>query len=692
MKLLTPSINVKAKKIESIVKHLCDQEEILYASKVQFNFPPTRNLPAQTGYVVLTSGFIYLFTKSSKFANVEELICLFNCSEIKFINDKGKGSKAAVLVKVLPDQSLFTIFDGKKMDVFFEYLTYSINLISSNVTSQINVPKLSPPIQMKFFPASYAIYQRALYYIHYDMKQQKIPQTTIDGVSYFSNPQIYNRGQLLIDSTFHPGNYSAYYAKSIGLDSRIFKVIFQDFCDDFMNFFEYLLNNSTKIQQIKFSDYNTSAPVFNFQNVPRSSITIYEFFNSSFYLLENFMNGCLSCIHNISDIKLSTLAMQQADLINVFDNLNKIRCFSNLTSFGLFNMQFGQFPFEVFKEFLGLHSKLESLYFSSIDVDGSVLLTEIGKCQTDIHQLHLNHLNFDNPLTIQENDQPVLLLPKNIVLVDFSYSKFKNLTFKPILELLTSTLPNRELASSDLMVDFSHLEPRENTFVNSFKGIDQTKCQPNIADFNWSGNNLSVDLFNFLTTQKKIHFISMNDIKVDKCRNFFMSLSKFIKETPIVGIELGSNNFTAEFVVPFLSICQEMRKLQHFYFQCGPEQNEIADKLAELFASLPNLKEVSVNMPNLSKETYLKLANSIAGNKSILACNFMNYENDKKDMKRTEIAQALKTFNNLKVPSSMSQRAAFLISNGSTSFSLASTIETKCHKLDHIDLGFDESD
>lgn len=386
MKCFTPSINVKPKKIETIVRYLCDQEEILYASKVQFNFPPSRSLPAQTGYVVLTCGFIYLFTKNSKtLLQIEERICVFNCSEIKFINDKGKANKAAILIKTLPDQNLFTIFDGKKMDLFFELLTYSVNLISNNLTTQINVPHLNPPLQMKFFPVSYAIYKRALYYIHYDMKQQKISTTTLENSSYFKNSKIYNKGQLLIDSSFHPGNYSSYFAKAIGHDSRIFKVVFQDFCDDFMNFFEALLNNASTIQQIKFSDYNLSAPVFNFENIPRSSISIYEFFNSSFYLLENFMNGCLGCVHNITDIKLLSLSMQQADLINVFDNLNKIKCFSNLKSFGIFNMEFGQFPFEVFKEFLSLHSKLESLYFSSIDIDGSVMLTEICQSQTDIN-------------------------------------------------------------------------------------------------------------------------------------------------------------------------------------------------------------------------------------------------------------------------------------------------------------------
>ena len=68
----------------------------------------------------------------------------------------------------------------------------------------------------------------------------------------------------------------------------------------------------------------------------------------------------------------------------------------------------------------------------------------------------------------------------------------------------------------------------------------------------------------------------------------------------------------------------------------------------------------------------------------------MNYDNDKKDMKKVELLNILKAFQNLRVPSSMSQRAAFLISNKSTSFSLASTIEMKCHKVDHVDLGVED--
>lgn len=689
MQYFTPFIGIKAKKIESISKHLCDQEEILYASKIHFNFPPSRNLPAQTGYVILTCGFIYLFTKDAKEIKLEERICLFNCQEIKFINEKGKNSKAAVLIKTLPDQNLFTIFDGKKMEILYEYLTQCIHLISNGLTSQINIPKLTPAIQLEYLPIPYAIFRRALYFIHIDMKQQKLPQTTIDGASYFNNPKIYHQGQLLIDSSFHPGNYTFYFAKAIGLDSRIYKIIFQEFCDDFMNFFEALLMHASKIQQIKFSDYITSAPVFNFERINRSNTATYEFFNSSFYLLENFMNGCISYNRNITDIKLSSLAMQQADLINVFDNLNKIKCFNNLSSFGLFNMQFGQFPFEVFKEFLSLHPKLESLYFNAIDVEGSTLLSEICSSQTDIHQLHLNQLNFDNPLNLKEGEnegQIITSLPKNLVLADFSHSKFKNITLKPLLELLTSQFPNREFASTDLMVNMSYLQPRENTFVNTFKGLDHTKCQPNIADLNWSGNNLSLELFSFLSTQKKLHFLSLMDIHIDKPKNFFQSLTKLIKETPIIGIDLGSSFFSPEFIIPFFATCSEMRKLQHFFFHCQPEQNEIAEKLADMFSMLTNLKEVAVNISKLNKETYLKLANSIVQNKSIVACNLMNYDNDKKDLKRVDLANIAIALQNMRTVSLMEQRAAILIANKSTSFSLASTIEAKCNKLDHVDL------
>ena len=122
---------------------------------------------------------------------LQQRICLFNCDEILFNNEKGKNVKPSVSIKTLPDLNVFTILDGKKMDLFYEYITYAIFIISNGVTSQIKVPKTYPPIQNFSYTVPFAIYKRSLYFIHYDMKTQKIPRTLIEGVNYFNDTNIY---------------------------------------------------------------------------------------------------------------------------------------------------------------------------------------------------------------------------------------------------------------------------------------------------------------------------------------------------------------------------------------------------------------------------------------------------------------------------------------------------------------------
>lgn len=652
MKPISPFITIKPKKMELISNFLCDQEEVLYASKTQFNFPPIRNLPAQKGYLILTYGFIYLFTKENKEPKLQEQICVFNCQEIKFINEKGKNIKSAILIKTDSEQNLFTIFNGKKMESFYESLIFSIFIITSGSSAHFTLPNLIPTIPLKSFPVQFCILKRSLYYIHSDMKKQNIPKTAIEAATYFDNPSIYFRGQLLIDSNFHPNNFSNYYGKAIGIEPQLYVVVFSNFNDDFNNFLESILENSKRINQIKFSEYISSAPVFNIEKVTKTNIATFQFVNSNFFLVENFLNGCLNCQCHIKNIKLNSIQMQESDLINTLDNLNKTKCFDNLTSFKLVNMKFGQFPFEVFNQFLQLHKSLKLLTISNIDIDGTAILSEICKAQPNIYELHLNQLNFESPLNFSE-DQNFVSLPQNIVLLDFSHSRFKNLSLKPIFEFVTS--PN--INASKLMLNMSNLEPKDNTFVNTFKSLDMQKCQSNIVDFNWSGNHISADLFSFISSQKQIQYLSLNELNIERQGNFFSHLLKALSGLNIVGFEIGCSTFTPEFINPFLMALKEFESLQHFGFRCQPEQNEIAEKVAELISSLSNLKEVIVDMQKLSPDAYFKVASAVAYNKSIAACSFMNCEVDKKDPKLMEISIVLKTIQSMKIPSTMEQRA-----------------------------------
>lgn len=653
---ITPLITIKNKKIESASRYLCNQEEIIYASKAQLNYSSNLNLPDEICYVILTYGFIYLFIKEDKELKLKQQICTLSCQDIQFDNGKENDNQPSISFMINSDQNVFTILSASNMDTLYQYIYFTIFIISGGLYSHFNLPKLSPQIPMKFFSIQFCVFKRSLYFIHLDMKQDKIPNSEIDGSSYFNDPKNYYMRQILINPNFHPGTFGDYYGKAIGYEPRLSVIVFSNFNEEFTTILESILINARSIHHIKFTDYNTIAPPFNFEKVPQTSIEKFQFTNSDFSLVENFMNGLINSKIEIMKIKLASIKMQQTDLLNFFDDLNKISCFNNLLSFGLFDLEnehFGEFPMSVFSQFLKAHKKLESVFLSNLSVDGSAVLSEICKSTTTLYEIHLNRLNFDQPLS---NEGNAVRLPVNLILADFSQSKFKKATLQSLLELLTS-----DSEASGLKVNLSFIEPHENTFINAYKALLQANCLPSISEVNWSGNNLSPDLFKFFGTQSHLKHMTLMNLNIQKQGPFFNLFTQVVKKSGITGLEIGSDTFDPEFVVPFIESLKSKEELEQFHFHCQPGQIKIGLAISELIESHPNLKDVVVDIKSLQPDVFLKIGNAIVSSASIERCSLTRCDVGKENPKFGLIVTVMKKILKLKPPSSIEQRTIDLI-------------------------------
>lgn len=659
-KLTDAIILIKQKKLGFVHEYLCDLEDIIYASKIQLNMEP--NFVNQNADLILTYGFIYIFIKESKKPKLIKQINLFQCQDIK-LDNSNDPINANITIKINQNTSHdFIKFSKRKIKKakirdLYNKISYAVCIISNNLSAPFAIPNFDPPAPIKPLLTNEVLYRRSLYFIYCDIKEGKRAKSNLEGCKYFNDQQIIQDHNLIIRSSFHPGDFSNYYGKAINYESQISKVVFDNFNDSKMtDLIESIISPLETAPAICFSGYKIYSPAFNFEKVTKLLEAI-EFSDSNFNVVKNFIRGCRNYSYDIKKIDISSLLIQPPDLAGIFDDINKTNCFNNLESFSLSNMKLGSFPFESFENFLNSQEKLESLTISKIDVDGSKLLHVICKSEPQIYELHLNYLDFQTPLQFEDNDD-IIGLPYNLTLIDFSHSKFssKSNSLKPVLELLTSS----SIMNTIYMVDMSYLEPFKNTFENVFKSLDLNKIRPNIGDFNYSGNMLCTNFFDFVLTQKKLQILSLNECRVKfQDKMYFAVLNLFKELKNLIGIEFGFEQTNPNLIEPFLASCKEFKQIEHFYFNCQEGQDKIAINIAELISSLPNIKEVSLNMPKLSIEAYLKLIGSICNSKSILACNFCRCEEKSENV--TKLHNTLQS-RNLKKSTTMSERASLLIS------------------------------
>lgn len=663
-------INKIPKKISTLfAQNSCNLENPFCTIKAQIELPSNFK-QSQDGFVILTFGYIYFLIKNKKNYQINESIDLLNCQVVTF-DEKAKFIK----IKTNQNQNYCIHSKTSVLPTFYDYMFHIINIINCGTHS------FNPQPQPRTFSVPYLIFSRSLYFIHSDMKKKIIPDEKIIGVDYFNDKKNYFNEILKINYSFKSSKYDLYYAKAIATEPRINKIEFQNFNHLNNNFLELIINNAPNVQEIIFNEYKSNQQTFNFKQLTENVNQQFSFVKSHSSIFSNFLNSLESIQTNIKSIQISSLDIQKSDLITFFDRMNKIKAFKNLTSFALSDIIFPDFPIDQFTEFLCMHEKLETLSLSKINEDGTKLFSAICECEPLICAIHMNEIVFSTQMISDEEDKKIFM-PPNLVFVDLSRSKFIKDSLQSILKLLVSYCMKQNFLS----VNLSYLDPPTNKWIKTFESIDLKKCNPNIIDFDWSGNCISHQLLDFILTQKGLKFLSLIDINLQNPKNFFEFFSKQLIPNMqcIIGIDIGSKYFDKEFLINFFHYCQNLKKLEHFYYKSEKEQNDVVDALSNLILSLPNLKEVSVELPELNQVTYLKLANSIIANKSILAANLTDIIfNKKKEPKSAKIESALKSIHNLKVPSTINIRADSLISiqkkvQENSIFDLATTINTKC--------------
>ena len=293
---------------------LGDLEEVIFSSKINIEFPASRNSSSPNkAYIILTHGFIYIFSKNHKKTfKMEEIIDLIKCEEIKLIDqieddkakdeehdknkdknkdkskgkdknkDKGKDKDKSkekeknkdklktrcMTIKTTKYQECFTLLYTKGKIDLFEEISRVVFILSNGTSSEKQNPILDPMIPIRNSPISHLIYRRCLYYIHSDMKDQKIsPQMTIEGAKYFDNNLIYNKSQLTINNNFNPGQFSSYYARAICSVPQVETISLQNFNHSVSEFVESILTSKSSIKIVAFQNYATEAPSFHFNKI-----------------------------------------------------------------------------------------------------------------------------------------------------------------------------------------------------------------------------------------------------------------------------------------------------------------------------------------------------------------------------------------------------------------------------------------
>ncbi|OHT12670.1 hypothetical protein TRFO_17505 [Tritrichomonas foetus] len=430
--------------------------------------------------------------------------------------------------------------------------------------------------------------------------------------------------------------------------------------DQFNVLFEAILKNSINITKIAFTDYTSGRwNIFELDKIEETKVKSFVFLRDSYPIIKSFLSGAINYYPTIEEFTISNCELTNVQLGKIFLMISKLDCCKNMKTLTIKGMNNKSFPFDKFTIMMENLTDLQSLYISELDFDGSLILASLCKSQS-----HVKRVKIDNMAFIASINVSVLKLPPELILLNLSNNSFAQNALKSTLQLITS--PSNNI--TPIVVQMANLKLKVSA-MRIFKAFEFHDLRSNIAEFDWSGNIISYDMvngfFSFLYTQKKMRMLILNDIKLEKQKHFFDSLSKYIIFNQLQGFDI-SGKFSSKIICPFLSSLKNSVFIRRIGFRCINGGDSIVKSLTDLIPTLPFLTEIigDGNSP-ISLSVFYNFWEAVFNNSSI--CN-----NDipKKDLKKLKLdpqsfdenyKQMFKALQSRPQPSKLEQRVDYII-------------------------------
>ncbi|OHT16835.1 hypothetical protein TRFO_12923 [Tritrichomonas foetus] len=561
-------------KLESMASKVwCDLERPIVAVPLEFKLKDRDSFT--NGFLMFTRGASYLF--KSKIFGHPEFIQKFHLLDVRCMILRHETlvfefDNHAITLKTEDVAPIATAM----LTVLYE-ATYGIQGIHLlNVRKEIAFSD----VVVNERPKS-ALKWRALFLAHfYDIKGEQL--YTVD---YFDKWEDKQKSIIIIGPSLHPGNFAEAYGHAIAWEPKIDSVAFQSFAPTkYSRLIECLLQNAHHIHRIAYTDYKAKKlPQFNF-HVSQTSVKVWWFIRSCAELVLSWAQESRHLPPGLTDILIANSHFTSDQFSELVNLIHQSEPASHMTHFEFSRTNIHNFPFNDITKLCSFSKNLEMITIRGIDVDGSHLFRAICKAQSPIKIVHLTHLQWRTQLKGDD-----LRLPPTLLHIDVSYSAFTQQSLKSLFVELTR-YPQQipfVLQASTLMIK-----------PICYAGLSEIQfdlCQPNICEFDFSGNTCPAEqtrfLFAFLFTQRRLRLLSLNNINTDNPTIFMQYIIQLAQPLNLSGLDLACK-FPAQLYAQFLQALVNVKSLRHLCVSNSESGDQGLAALDMLIKGLPNLTEL----------------------------------------------------------------------------------------------------
>lgn len=567
-------ITVNDSKLNSFKQNTwIDTEEIMVAVPCEYKREKKK---FTNGFLVCTYGTNYIYKqKMLNKPHLKFVFHLLDCNKFHVQGDKIVLTYDTCNVE-LKMQNMEEV--ASKMLRIFSEMTFNCKEVEfMKIQTDISIPdyKVTKRVQN-------SLVNRALFLSHFYNTDGEM----LVSKDYFKKLDEKPTKNLVISRRLHPGNYAAPFGHAIAWETFLDTVTFQKFTAlKFPRMLDALLQNSQTIDRIAFTDYNDKyTPTFEMENIDSTNIRRFWFLRCNSQTIINFFEASENLPTPMKEIVISQSAFRAQEFADIVKKITKSQSASEVKKFFVSKLKIKPFPFNDISRLLSVANYLESFIFRDVDADASSVIRAICNATTHVRVIVLTHMTF-------KSDIPLGIAPPNTLLsINVSNCAFKPSTFKSLFEFLCS-----KPAQVPFFFHGVSLAIKPEVY-NSLAELNFGALYPNIAEFDFSGNNIPSEamryFFAFLFTQKRNHLLTLNECHPEDPPQFLSYVSKLAVSVPLLGLDLMGKYPASEFV-PFIESLEQDQALRRLSLRCRSAGDAGLVAFKKLIEQLPDLNEVS---------------------------------------------------------------------------------------------------
>lgn len=578
-----------------------------------------------SGFLMFTQGILYILKKNLSVQNLFTKIHLLNCKAmtintssilLTYSNDHSTEKNLFIELK-----SEFSITISQIMIRIFNEITFGIQKrdcfsiklgdnVGPSVLTSTNIKESTNPI----------LTMRTICFCHYYCTQK---DDTVTSLSFLEHFDKHPHSFITFTAERNLGQYSIAFGHSIALDPLITTVIFDNYNSPTFHFMlKTLFEKSIFKKSIAFVNYSSMTIVnFEFSTIKKLNIRSWTFLRNSPEFMIHWANEAGKLIAGIDTLHFEFIRFAREEQCSLF--LNKL-CYivskSTLKTLHFSSFNVRPFPYNsLLKLITAVEQNLESLIFSSMDVDATKILNIL--CHSSTKLTELTHICFTRMQfrTVISNSEELmnLHLPPKLLYINVSGCYFTPASFKFFLSFL-----NKDLLDNPIHLEANLIEvvPSAYEFLST---LEFDILYPNLCEVVWNQNTIPSEwakyFFAFLYTQKSLRFLSLNKIKTNNPTLFLQYVMQLIAKLKLQGIDICSECFEKKIFNQFVSALTNA----NFLRRIGLAQSNLGDnglkKFGDVINNLTFLTEITADGANPTFNSFVSFYDSIVTHPSIVA-------------------------------------------------------------------------